>query len=129
MCDSGASFQTPARSPRGSDTITRASSEISCNSSMSGYMCLTVRASVQLAGLAPDDVTVEAVIGRVGETDDLADSVTVAMEHVGAADGMGERFESVVKLPHAGLTGYTVRVLPHHRLLAGDNELGLVTLA
>jgi len=25
--------------------------------------------------------------------------------------------------------GYTVRVLPHHTLLAGDNELGLVTLA
>jgi glycogen phosphorylase len=25
--------------------------------------------------------------------------------------------------------GYTVRVLPHHPLLAGDNELGLVTLA
>ena len=28
-----------------------------------------------------------------------------------------------------GPVGYTVRVLPHHRLLAGDNELGLVTLA
>ncbi len=28
-----------------------------------------------------------------------------------------------------GPVGYTVRVLPHHRMLAGDNELGLVTLA
>ena len=33
------------------------------------------------------------------------------------------------RLPVAGPVGYTVRVLPHHPLLAGDNELGLVTLA
>jgi starch phosphorylase len=90
---------------------------------------MTVRAAVQLAGLEPDDVTVEAVVGRVGETDDLADTVTVAMEHVGAADGGGDRFESVVKLPHAGLTGYTVRVLPRHPLLASAAELGKVVLA
>ena len=85
---------------------------------------MTVRAAVQLAGLRPDDVTVQAVVGRVDETDDLADAVTVAMEHVGQADGDGDRFESVVKLPHAGLTGYTVRVLPAHPLLASPAELG-----
>jgi starch phosphorylase len=90
---------------------------------------MTVRAAVQLGGLNPQDVTVEAVVGRVGETDDLADAVTVAMEHVGEADGMGERFESVVKLPHAGLTGYTVRVLPAHPQLASPAELGKVVLA
>ncbi len=90
---------------------------------------MTVRAAVQLAGLLPEDVTVEAVIGRVGETDDLADTVTVAMEHVGAADGDGDRFESVVKLPHAGLTGYTVRVLPRNPMLASAAELGKVVLA
>ncbi|TWF78858.1 starch phosphorylase [Pseudonocardia hierapolitana] len=89
---------------------------------------MTVRASVQLAGLDPKDVCVEAVIGRVGETDDLAETVTVGMEHVGAADGMGERFESVVKLPHAGLTGYTVRVLPSHPLLASSAELAKIVL-
>ena len=64
------------------------------------------------------------MVGRVGETDDLADTVTVAMEHVGAADGDGDRFESVVKLPHAGLTGYTVRVLPAHPLLASAGRAG-----
>jgi glycogen phosphorylase len=90
---------------------------------------MTVRAAVQLAGLAPEDVTVEAVVGRVGETDDLADMITVAMEHVGVADGDGDRFESVVKLPHAGLTGYTVRVLPRHPMLASAAELGKVVLA
>jgi glycogen phosphorylase len=90
---------------------------------------MTVRAAVQLAGLQPEDVTVQAVVGRVGETDDLADTVTVAMQHVGEADGDGDRFESVVKLPHAGLTGYTVRVLPSYPLLASAAELGKVVLA
>jgi starch phosphorylase len=90
---------------------------------------MTVRAAVDLAGLAPDDVTVQAVVGRVGDTDDLAETVTAAMEHVGPAEGRGERFETVVKLPHAGLTGYTVRVLPAHPLLASSAELGKVVLA
>jgi glycogen phosphorylase len=89
---------------------------------------MTVRATVELAGLAAADVTVEAVVGRVGDTDDLADAVTVAMAHVGDADGRGERFESVVELPHAGLTGYTVRVLPAHPLLASSGELGKIVL-
>jgi starch phosphorylase len=90
---------------------------------------MTVRAAVDLAGLSPEDVTVQAVVGRVGDTDDLAETVTAAMEHIGPADGTGERFESVVKLPHAGLTGYTVRVLPAHPLLASSAELGKVVLA
>ena len=47
---------------------------------------MTVRAAVQLAGLSPHDVTVQAVVGRVGETDDLADTVTVAMEHTAGVE-------------------------------------------
>ena len=55
--------------------------------------------------------------------------VTVPMAHTGTADGGNEIFTATTPLPIAGSVGYTVRVLPHHRLLAGDNELGLVTLA
>ncbi|MCO5595375.1 hypothetical protein L7F22_049417 [Adiantum nelumboides] len=61
---------------------------------------MTVRATVDLAGLDPSDVTVEAVVGRVDSSDELADPVTVAMEHRG--DGS---WEVAVPLPHAGLTG------------------------
>ncbi|MCW0215157.1 MAG: alpha-glucan family phosphorylase [Pseudonocardia sp.] len=89
---------------------------------------MTVRAVVDLAGLAGDDVIVEAVVGRVHETDELEDTVRVPMKHLGP-DGSGERFEAVVPLPHAGLTGYTVRVLPTHPLLASPAELGKVVLA
>jgi len=90
---------------------------------------MTVRAEVHLAGLDPADVCVQAVIGRVDEADDLGDTVTVPMKHVGRSVPGAERFEAVVPLPHAGLAGYTVRVLPAHRLLAGPAELGKVVLA
>jgi glycogen phosphorylase len=55
--------------------------------------------------------------------------VTVPMAHTGTADGGNEVFSTTTPLPVAGPVGYTVRVLPHHPLLVGDNELGLVTLA
>ncbi len=90
---------------------------------------LTLTATVQLAGLAPDEVVVQAVLGRVDATDSITEPVTVSMTHTGTADGGNEVFSTTTPLPVAGPVGYTVRVLPHHPLLAGDNELGLVTLA
>lgn len=103
---------------------------------------MTVRAVVALAGLDPADVAVEAVVGRVDEAEQLRDTVTVPMKHVGPDDGEAtatngngalpagsERFEAVVQLPHAGSTGYTVRVLPSNPLLASAVELGKVVLA
>jgi starch phosphorylase len=90
---------------------------------------LTLTATVQLAGLRPDEVVVQAVLGRVNGSDTLVDPVTVPMAHTGTADGGNEVFSTTTPLPVAGPVGYTVRVLPHHALLVGDNELGLVTLA
>ncbi|WP_028926594.1 alpha-glucan family phosphorylase [Pseudonocardia acaciae] len=90
---------------------------------------LTVRASVELAGLKPDDVTVQAVVGRVDDTDELDDPVTAPMAHVGGVEADGVRFEAVVPLPHAGLIGYTVRVLPRHELLSSAAELGKIVVA
>jgi len=51
------------------------------------------------------------------------------MVHVGPGEGGTEIFTAQTPLPMSGSVGYTVRVLPHHPLLAGDTELGLVTLA
>lgn len=90
---------------------------------------LTLTATVQLAGLRPDEVAVQAVVGRVDAGDTLVDPQTVPMVHTGTADGGSDVFSTTTPLPVAGPVGYTVRVLPHHRLLAADNELGLVTLA
>ncbi len=90
---------------------------------------LTLTATVQLAGLRPHEVVVQAVLGRVDATDGLLDPVTVQMPHTTTADGGNEIFSTTTPLPVAGPVGYTVRVLPHHPLLASDAELGLVTLA
>nr|CTQ92342.1 Glycogen phosphorylase (EC 2.4.1.1) [Kibdelosporangium sp. MJ126-NF4] len=83
-----------------------------------------VRSSVELAGLQSADVEVQAVVGRVGDTDDLTDVVTVSMKP--DSDGT---YVAELPLPHAGALGYTVRVLPKHDLLASTAELGRVILA
>ncbi|WP_059017587.1 alpha-glucan family phosphorylase [Mycobacterium sp. M26] len=90
---------------------------------------LTLTAAVQLAGLTPDEVVVQAVLGRVDATDVLQDPTCVEMTHTGPGDGGTELFSTTTPLPVAGSVGYTVRVLPHHPLLAADNELGLVRMA
>jgi starch phosphorylase len=89
---------------------------------------LTLTATVKLTGLRPDEVAVQAVLGRVDAGDALRDPITVEMLHTDTVGG-GEVFSMTTPLPVAGAVGYTVRVLPNHPLLAAANELGLVTLA
>ncbi|AFM18476.1 alpha-glucan phosphorylase [Mycolicibacterium chubuense NBB4] len=90
---------------------------------------LTLTALVNLAGLRPSEVSVQAVLGRVDAGDTLLNPMTVPMTHTGTADSGQDVFTAVTPLPVTGSVGYTVRVLPHHRLLAEDSELGLVALA
>ncbi|NMN99464.1 alpha-glucan family phosphorylase [Antrihabitans stalactiti] len=86
---------------------------------------LSLRAHVQLGGLAPSDVVVQAVLGRVSTSDDLSETTIVPMAHVGNDSGV-DVFATETPVPLSGSVGYTVRVLPHHELLASDAELGLV---
>ncbi|OBJ45267.1 alpha-glucan family phosphorylase [Mycobacterium colombiense] len=90
---------------------------------------LTLTATVQLAGLAPDEVTVQALVGRVDSSDALLEPITVEMSYTGTAEGGNQVFSTTTPLPLAGSVGYTVRVLPRNPMLAASNELGLVTLA
>jgi glycogen phosphorylase len=90
---------------------------------------LTLTATVRLGGLTPDEVVVQAVLGRVDSSDSLVDAEAVPMTHIAAGDHGVDIFSTTAALPVAGAVGYTVRVLPHNDLLAGDNELGLVRLA
>ena len=90
---------------------------------------LTLTATVHLAGLRPDEVVVQAVLGRVDADGTLLRPDYVDMVHTGPGEDGTEIFTTTTPLPRAGAVGYTVRVLPHHSLLAGDSELGLVALA
>ena len=90
---------------------------------------LTLTAAVMLAGLRPEEVMVQAVLGRVDSAGVLTGPTYVDMAHSGSGEGGAEIFTTTTPLRVSGSMGYTVRVLPHHRLLSGDTELGLVTLA
>jgi starch phosphorylase len=83
-----------------------------------------VRARIELAGLDPSEVDIQAVVGKVDDSDELREVVTVPMEPT----GIGE-FSAKLRLPHAGSLGYTVRVLPRHHMLASPAELAKVLLA
>lgn len=88
---------------------------------------LHVRATVDLAGLTPEDVLVEIVYGRALESDRLD---RVAHQELRAVESNGVTvFEGTVPLARAGSFGYTVRVVPRHPLLASPAELGLVAVA
>ena len=90
---------------------------------------MIIRAAITLGGLQAQDVQVQAVVGRVDNGDELRDPLVVTMHPLGDVDGDGTRFEATVRLPHAGLVGYTVRVLPDHPLMATPAEFGLLHLA
>jgi starch phosphorylase len=60
----------------------------------------------------------------VDDIGELRDVVTASMKP--AENG---EYTAALRLPHAGALGYTVRVLPHHDLLATPAELGKVVLA
>jgi starch phosphorylase len=90
---------------------------------------LEVRATVDLAGLAPGDVVVQAAYGRVDEADELRAPRYVALAAAGTGDDGLHRFEGAVPLERAGSFGYTVRVLPQHASLPGPADLGLLTTA
>jgi starch phosphorylase len=89
---------------------------------------LTVHASVALGSLSPDDVAVEVVYGPAAESDEITDPALSPLTLDGpvSPDGVA-RYSGTAELGQPGPFGYTVRVLPSHRLLSGPAELGLVT--
>ncbi|MER5350710.1 alpha-glucan family phosphorylase [Kitasatospora sp. NPDC002551] len=90
---------------------------------------LALRVQVALGTLQPADVEVQAVSGRVDESDRISDACLLALKPVGGPDLDGRtRYEGSLELCRTGPFGYTVRVLPAHRRLASPAELGLVAL-
>ena len=90
---------------------------------------LTVRVSVALGELTPGDVAVEVVYGQPDEADEIVSPsyATLTAEPAGSAASGVVRYSGEVSLDQPGPFGYTVRVLPSHRLLVSRAELGLAT--
>ncbi|MGW5464946.1 glycosyltransferase family 1 protein [Streptomyces sp. NPDC003996] len=88
-----------------------------------------LRVRVGLGELTPDDVEVQAVSGRVDAEDHITDATVVPLKPTGAPDLEGRLlYEGPLALDRTGPYGYTVRILPSHRLLASAAELGLMAV-
>lgn len=74
---------------------------------------IPVRAAVDLAGLSPDDVRVEAVFGRVGVNGQLEDTTVLTLPVV---EQNGSVFVFVKEFvpDQTGRVGYSVRISPNH---------------
>jgi glycogen phosphorylase len=85
-----------------------------------------LRAYVHLGELAPDDVRVQVVFGRVDLDDVIAAPTVVDLAPAEAYDGGRWRFDGQMPLDRTGPFGYTVRVLPRHEGLASIADMGLI---
>jgi starch phosphorylase len=74
---------------------------------------IPIRAVVNLAGLSPKDVRVEAVVGRVGVNGDLEETQVMTLP---AVEQDGSRYVFMKEfVPHqTGRLGYSLRVSPNH---------------
>jgi len=83
---------------------------------------------VALGELSPQDVTVEAICGRVNDEEDIVEPAASALAPDGPATADGTfRYAGEARLGRPGPFGYTVRVVPCHPLLATETEMGLVS--
>ena len=84
-----------------------------------------IRAFAALGDLAPTDICVEVLHGRVDTNDEIADPVRATLSLAETYEGNRHRYEGELKLDRTGPFGYTVRVVPNHAGLASVAELGL----
>jgi starch phosphorylase len=79
---------------------------------MSGYP-IPVRAAIRLAGLQPEDLRVECVIGRIGSSGGLEETEVVSLPGR-SVEGDIAVFEKEIVPAQTGRLGYAVRVSPNH---------------
>ncbi len=90
---------------------------------------LIIEADVQLSGLPPENVMVEAYFGPVRQDGTFASRDIASMSPVkDLADGW-VHYRGEATPPEAGRFGYTVRAVPAHPLLLDPHSLGLIRWA
>jgi starch phosphorylase len=74
---------------------------------------LGVHASVEMAGLTPEDVRVEVVLGKVGSAGGLEDTETILLPATGK-NGSVTIFSKELVPQHTGRLGYALRIGANH---------------
>jgi glycogen phosphorylase len=87
---------------------------------------LSVWCQVDLGGLSPDDVQVEAYYGRVGADGQISDPQNVVLRCEGEADKHVYLFKEAIPLNRSGRGGYAIRVMPRHEDLCHPHATRLI---
>jgi len=82
------------------------------DSVMSGSS-VPLRATVELAGLSPSEVRVEAVIGQIGVNGQLQDTYALPLVPI-LEKGSSVVFANEFTVQQTGRVGYSVRISPNH---------------
>ncbi len=89
---------------------------------------LSVKATVRLGSIKPQEVRVEIYAGRLDLDGEISDGCAVPMQCEGEVEGDSNAFNFLGKVPcqQAGPHGYAVRVVPCHPQLCHPYATGLI---
>ena len=90
---------------------------------------LDVRANIDLANLAPDDVSMELYHGALDANGEIVNPTVVRMTPSGKPKGTVYEFLGTIRSESSGRHGYTIRVLPKHKDIDNPSKQGLVLWA
>ena len=91
---------------------------------------MDISARVHLAPLAPDDVTVQVLAGRVNANGEITEPSMTPMAALDGSDGGSFVFKATLRpASQSGLHGYAIRVVPKAQEAMGASLPGLVTWA
>lgn len=86
---------------------------------------IPVTVGVEAPGLEPDDLLVEVLYGRMEPDDRITHRKSTRLEYRGEENGL-MLFSGSFHCDHSGMQGFTVRILPHHRIFGRIIEPGMV---
>lgn len=84
-----------------------------------------VKAVVQLGSIKPEDIKIQALVGKVGSNRELFGTVVHDLALVDSQDGHAT-FEGELVMSETGHRGYVIRAVPQHQDLTIPSELDLV---
>jgi starch phosphorylase len=90
---------------------------------------VAVKARINLAGLASDDVQVQLYQGSVSADGQIVNGLSVPMEHQGTDEHGCSIYTADIMYSSSGLQGLSLRVLPQHDNLSSPYEPGLILWA
>ncbi len=88
---------------------------------------LPIKVKVHLGELSPDEVRVEAYIGRLDEKGEIPEGHPLPLLYTGNQEGNHYYFEGKLLCLSSGRIGFTIRCYPYKKELGHKFDLGLLT--